>query len=252
MLKISVANLVVQLRRIENSLSKLPGLLQAWIRPGELFRGLRLMLRESLKFSLKHVSSVIRAFASLLWRLSGVCGAICWGVLRLLVLPLQLVAAIRHIRLPLHPARGQFPALVCVAATLGASVITLSPTAGDYWSEHAYPAVAIIDRTLSHYGVTIGPDLEPETSPSRPMIAVVLGSIMPDDTEEEDPVVTDREPADDSLSEIPDEPEVVKLRDVTRPAGWRKELDADSHPMASRHVASVPKGISPEAYEIRD
>ncbi|MFO1006065.1 MAG: hypothetical protein U0929_08905 [Planctomycetaceae bacterium] len=212
----------------------------------------RLMLRETLTFSLKNVSDLFRAIASLLWRLSGVCGAICWGALRLLVLPLQLVAAIRHIRLPLHSARGQFPAFLCVLAIFGASVITLSPTAGDYWSELAYPVVAAIDRALSRYGVTIGPDLAPETSPSRPMIAVVLGSIMPDDTEEEDPVVTDRVPADNSLSESPDKPEVVKLRDVTRPAGWRKDADAGSHPMASRHVASIPKGMSPEAYEIRD
>lgn len=252
MLKTSVATLIVQLRRIESSLSQLPSRIKAWLHPGVLFHGLLWILREAVTFSLKNVSVLARMIGVLIWWLGRFSGTLICRALRLLILPFQLVAAIRHLSLPLHPARGQFPAMVCVLAILGTSVITLSPTAEDYWSTQAYPAVAVIDQALIRYGISIGPDLEPEISSSRPMIAVVLGSILPDESEEEVSSLIDQKPGDDLSPEIVAVPKVAKLRDVTRPAGWSQNPEAGSNLANSRHVASVPKSMSSEAYEIRD
>ena len=131
----------------------------------------------------------------------------------------------------LRSSLGQRPALLCVGACLVAAVITLSPSAGEFWSQQTDPAVAALDRVLAPHGVLVGPELVPEAPTSRPMIAVVFSRIMPDDSVEVPTEVAESE-------ELRDEPQVGNLREITRPTGW---------------LRSTPQlRVSSAAYEIRD
>ena len=152
-------------------------------------------------------------------------------LIALLQLLVEWLSRIPRSEWELRSATGQRPALVCTAACLMAALITLSPSAGDFWSQQTYPAVAALDRVLTPLGVLVGPELAPEAPTSRPMIAVVFGRIMPDDSVEEPTEVVEAE--DDR-----DEAAVGDLREITRPAGWRR--------------SSPQLRVSSEAYEIRD
>ncbi len=133
----------------------------------------------------------------------------------------------------LQKAPGQWPALACVAACLLTGAITLSPSVESLWSQQTYPAITALDRTLSWYGLSVGPEEETPTVVRRPMIAVVFGRIMPDDSVEE----PEKEIPVASTNSMPD-PEPVKLQDITRPVYWQRTPTA--------------KPVASEAFEIRN
>ena len=120
-----------------------------------------------------------------------------------------------------------------MAACLLTGAITLSPSVESLWSQQTYPAITALDRTLSWYGLSVGPEEETPTVVRRPMIAVVFGRIMPDDSVEE----PEKEIPVASTNSMPD-PEPVKLQDITRPVYWQRTPTA--------------KPVASEAFEIRN
>ena len=244
--------LLERLRRIEDSLIQLPKRLVSWIRPGAIARGLDRAIKNTLKMTPKVVSRITVAISVLLRLAQSGTLLLIQGLLRLLMLPLHLIKLLPRFSLPIHPARGQFPAFSCVLAVLLASVITLSPDVGNFWSEQTYPAITAIDQFLVPHGISIGPQMESDITPSRPMIAVVFGSIMPDDSVEDEKVVADLKIESDESEEMIAAPQITKLRDVTRPAGWYKNTQAERVSDTRRDSYSIAKGTSSEAYEIRD
>jgi hypothetical protein len=217
---------LTSLRRLEFMLGQLPQRVSAWMSPlhwkRHLLRipGLVLRLRT-------HTVGGGNSLAELLGRLKPFAGS-------LLQLPSHLSQWARNLprfSLTLREAPGQTPAIASVCACLFAGVITLSPEVGEIWSEQTYPAVAAVDRLLAPHGVIIGPEVStPETPVSRPIIAVVFGSILPDETVQEQ--------QRDVHTDIAKAPVTAKLRDITRPAHWQRK--------------SVAPRVASESFEIRD
>ena len=207
-------------------LGQLPQRVSAWVSPthwkGHILRTPELILR--LRAPAKRVAN---SLVDLRGRLKPIA-----QVLRQLPSHLlQWAKTLPRFSLTLREAPGQTPAIASVCACLFAGIITLSPAVGDFWSEQTYPAVAAVDRLLAPHGVIIGPEIAtPEAPVSRPMIAVVFGSILPDDTVEEQQRVVH--------SAVDDQPATAKYRDITRPAHWQRKTEAPR--MAS------------ESFEIRD
>lgn len=73
---------------------------------------------------------------------------------------------------------------------------------------------------------------------------------MPDDSVEDEKVVADLKIESDESEEMIAEPQITKLRDVTRPAGWYKNTQTERVSDTRRDSYSI--GTSSEAYEIRD
>ncbi len=114
-----------------------------------------------------------------------------------------------------RPAPAVWPAYCCTAMCVMAAVITLNPSAGQLWSESAYPALAAVDRMIAPLGVSIDQHSAPNAPIHRPMIAIVFGCIQPDETVAE-PTQAEK------LAETSDMPEVGELESMTHPANWRR------------------------------
>lgn len=129
-----------------------------------------------------------------------------------------------------RPRRSQWPNYLCVMATVVTATITLNPDVGQLWSESASPALASVDRVLAPWGASINQYAAPNAPAPTPMIAVVFGCIMPDETVDE---VTRAE----KMAEWADVPEVGDLKSISRPVHWQLPEGETSYLHDSKEAA---------------
>ncbi len=121
-----------------------------------------------------------------------------------------------------RPRRSQWPTYLCVVACVVAATITLNPEASQLWSQSASPVLASVDRVLAPLGASFNQHLVPSVPTPQPMIAVVFGSLQPDEAVDE---LTRAE----RMAEFDEVPAVGDLKLITRPTHWRRREGETSY-----------------------